>query len=167
MKNTALLFFLLSCLACSSPTSKCTLGAPTAIFNQELQQVTKHHFTVHGQDGTENVEFNNGRSLEVLQKGCETVSQEFRFTIPGKASDTGAPFWIGQAAESFHFLALLADQYLIYHQYAQVLEQNAADLRLKQIYKIKKYNLESIFSSCFAEKTVFLTIFTNFNCNPV
>lgn len=130
MKNILLCFTLLYCCSCSSPTPECQLGQPTAIFHQDLPTVAQHHFQAQGQNGTESIQFTNGLHLEILQKGCEKISQEFRFTIPGKTSQQEAAYWIMQAAQSFHALANLSEQYLLYHQYAQVLEQNAKDLRL-------------------------------------
>jgi len=132
MKHLILPFLCLLIFACGNTSKECTYGSPAAIFNKELKNVLDHQFSTKGQEAQENIVFDNGLKLEVLQGGCNSLKQEFRFTLNGNVEEDGKSFWINQAGQLFHFLGSLSDQYLVYHQYAQALKEAEPQMNLRE-----------------------------------
>ncbi len=116
----------------NSSTEKCTYGQPVAIFDESLVQVVTHEFEAKGQNAQEQVVFQNGMNLEVIQDGCHSILQEFRFTLPIESKQQSEAECRDLAAKHFHFLADLGDQYQQYHQYGRAIEELGAELRLAQ-----------------------------------
>ena len=63
---------------------KCKYGTPTPIFSDALSKVTDHSFSAEGQKGIEEVSFENGVELELLQSGCNEILQSYQFKINQK-----------------------------------------------------------------------------------
>ena len=109
MKNTIFLPILL--VICSSllliscnnePKNKCKYDPPEAFFSAEDPNITSHDFQLEGMKSTESATFTNRFTLNVLQSGCESLSQEYRFEIPGQFQDQQDPaFWIELTVQSF------------------------------------------------------------------
>jgi len=136
MKNFLIFFSLLLLSACGGSSPKCSYGSPTAIFSKDLEKVSTHHFTVNGQDASETIEFNNGLFLEILQGGCNSVRQEFRFLVPGKSQEDADAYWVAMAINLFHLLGDVSEKYLVYHQYAKALEEKGNNVKLGEPFEL-------------------------------
>lgn len=124
-----LLFF-----ACnnSDPFADCQYGRPQAVFSATLPQIKQHTFTLADQQGIEQIQFTDGNKLELIQKGCNDIVQEFIFELPGQfkseADDTA--FWIKKALERFRYLSQLDEQYADLEMWVQAIGAVAPQLKL-------------------------------------
>ena len=116
-------------LSCGGPSQKsnCPLGKPTPIFNQDLAKVKSHAFTANGQKGLENVVFSDESHLELIQDGCDKISQEFRFKTDKFNSEWSANQWFEAGIERIRFMANVSEQHAIFNQWADALnaQQNS------------------------------------------
>ncbi|MEL6636235.1 MAG: hypothetical protein AAFW73_21225 [Bacteroidota bacterium] len=129
--STALSLFFVAC-GSDGTTEACTKGQPVAIFSEALPRVVGQEFSAEGQSARELVRFDNQLQLEILQAGCQTITQEFRFTWPEEIPEAGPEEWRRLAAEQFHFLGDVGERYRDYHLYARVIEELGVDLPLAQ-----------------------------------
>ncbi len=113
MKNlsfafTLIIIILLSCQSekqNSSKTDECAMGKPVPMFSDTMQLVERHQFSLKGQIGSEFAVLKKGLMVEIIQSGCDKVSQEFRFTRPGDFRKMDDAFWIKGAYSTFGFLS--------------------------------------------------------------
>lgn len=136
MKNILLFFSLVLLSSCGDSSPKCAYGSPTPIFSKDLEKVSTHHFTVNGQDASETIEFSNGLFLEILQGGCNSVRQEFRFLIPGESKEDVPAYWVAMAIDLFHLLGDISEKYLVYHQYGKALEEKGNNIKLGESFEL-------------------------------
>ena len=130
-KQLILLLITLIFISCQSDNKDaCPAGLPEAIFHGELETVVEHQFERKDQDGTETLIFDDGLLLEVYQSGCETISQEFRFTAPGIPAISDPTEWIDVAAMNFFRLSSLDEPYMVFSQYAQAIMQYKDQIRI-------------------------------------
>lgn len=95
---------LLLISACKSrPSNDCKFNPPEALFESTHPEVKSQNFNLEGMRSVEQVSFNNPIQLELLQDGCETVEQEFRFTVQNQESKTD-DFWILQTIDCFKYI---------------------------------------------------------------
>ena len=90
------------------PFGNCQYGAPKAIFNQNIPKVNTHTFQLNKQSAVENVQFEGGVSLELIQSGCEKPKQEFQFTIPSNTKGFTDQDWITMGIDMFSFMGGLS-----------------------------------------------------------
>jgi hypothetical protein len=88
----------------SGNESKCEVGDPVAIFKGDYPSVLNQNFSLTGSNSVETVEFENGIKLELSQSGCEQLTQEFRFTIPGDQSSLDDGMWVDFAIQLFNYM---------------------------------------------------------------
>jgi len=134
------IYFFLFCLSCSllwsctlggessDPFTKCKYGKPQAIFEETFTKVDSQRWEIKGMDGIEQVWFENGMQLELLQQGCDKVKQTFHFKLPG----TFAPDenWILLAASQFQYLSAISERHFELGIWGQAITQDSESLFL-------------------------------------
>lgn len=101
----------------------CKYKKPEAIFSSQIPNVTKHQFDVRQKEGIEEVQFVNGMRLELIQSGCNTITQDFQFSIPGQFDSAAPPiFWIEKAIEQLMYLGSLNENYAAFTFWAQAIQ---------------------------------------------
>lgn len=120
--------FLISCS--NSKKEECQFGAPTAIFNPEIENVVQHNFQATDQQSTEIIEFENELKVEIDQSGCNHIQQTYKFWIdrPGE----GDPNWFFLAAEQFSYLSKVSSQTAMLGNWTDVIEANASQFKLSK-----------------------------------
>lgn len=98
-----------------------------------MRGVAEHHFEAKGTDSEEQVKFANGKTLTILQSGCEQVRQEFRFelkeTPPADANDK---FWVDQTILNLAALAVLDPQLMPLGNWVMMIRAQKDDIRLAE-----------------------------------
>lgn len=83
----------------------CPSGKPLPIFSSELPVVKSHDYSASGQTSREEVKLANGVQLEILQQGCDTLSQSFRFSFDDKIKRDSFVTSIDSAISQFRYLS--------------------------------------------------------------
>ncbi len=92
--------------------SECKYGKPQAIFSDTLQHIEAHHFTMQGKAGIEQVEFDHGVQLELIQTGCNQIRQEFRFDLPGNHDEKNTADWVRESHLLFRYMGTLSEAHV-------------------------------------------------------
>jgi len=135
-----LIVLLYSCVEVSSSETdrfaNCLYEAPTAIFSSNHPSIERHQFKITAATGVEQIVFDSGLELNLVQKGCETAEQIFRFNISQALSIQNEQEWIEQAAEYFFFLGTLDKQYLPLYEWGKLMKANSQQMTLNQPYEV-------------------------------
>jgi hypothetical protein len=163
-----ILFSLIICtliIACGdeNPSSapdkeKCKYGSPTPIFTKELEKVIDHSFSVKGQKGVENVKFENGTQLELLQSGCNELLQSYQFAMSDDLNGDDA-FWIGRAGEQFRYLSTLSENHFSFSLWADVIGKAAEFTSLGETFEPEPGTFIKIDKIPSAGKTILVVTF--------
>ena len=92
---------LLLSYQCSDPKPECKYGSPEPIFSKENKKVNQHAFGIEGQRAYEEILFENDLNLEIIQSGCDDITQVFQFNFPGDYSKEPISTWIELAIQNF------------------------------------------------------------------
>jgi len=92
------------------PFGNCQYGAPKAVFKPTIPKVNTHTFKLSKESAVENVAFEGGVNLELIQSGCEKPKQEFQFTIPADTKSFSDGDWIAMGIDLFAFMGNLAPE---------------------------------------------------------
>lgn len=141
MKNTLrFLCFLAftSCLflACGSekkstePFGDCQYGAPKPVFKAETPKILQHGFQLNKSTAVENVKFDNGIALELIQSGCEKPKQEFQFTIPAATNNFKDDDWLNMGIDMFSYMGNLAPELQPFLMWQGALKDRISQLKL-------------------------------------
>lgn len=122
-------FLLYSC-GDSSNKSTCPLGQPVPIFSSELSKVSSHDFKSNGQKGNETIIFTDGSQLEVLQDGCEKITQEFRFQLKEFDPKWNTEDWFEAAIAKVNFLSTISKKHQDLQLWASAISQQKAQWKL-------------------------------------
>lgn len=166
------LLFLIICiltLGCSSDNPSndnknpsineaCKYGAPTPIFSKDLEKVTKHAFTAEGQKGVEKVKFENGVDLELLQSGCNELTQSYRFFLQGDLEGNDQ-FWAEQAVEQFRYLSTLSENHLSFSLWAGAIQNSVEFISLGESFEPEPNTFIKIDKIPSGEKTILVVTF--------
>ncbi len=130
-----LLFLLLLTLACQNENadeyfSNCRYGKPKAIFSGSIPGIEGHDFRIKSLKGIEEVNFSDGVELTIIQSGCDSIRQDFQFTLPGNYEKEEAIFWVTKAVEEFQRLSRLGPDYLVFSSWAQSINARAETIQL-------------------------------------
>lgn len=134
-------FFLMNCTA-DRPVEQqnyfedCAYTAPEPIFSKDVTSVEYHTFELQRQIGIEQVVFENGLKVEIVQQGCDAIRQDFRFTLDTQYSNDESEFWIQQAGKLFFFMGGLEEQYLPLYEWGNAIVQNAANMQLNRSFEV-------------------------------
>lgn len=101
-----ILFFV---SACGPSKPKCKFDPPVALFTTEHPEVQSQRFEIEGMRAVESVEFVKPIQLELLQDGCETTEQEFRFTVENVPDQTDE-YWIFQVIACFKYMVSASEK---------------------------------------------------------
>ncbi|MEM6726106.1 MAG: hypothetical protein AAF598_18835 [Bacteroidota bacterium] len=130
------LFFLLGIgllfTACGPSKPECKFDPPVALFTEAHPEVKSQSFEIEGMRAVESVEFVKPIQLELLQDGCETTEQDFRFTIDN-VPDQPDEYWIVQTISCFRYMVSASDKLgPTGQQLINALQAAAPDLKLGQ-----------------------------------
>lgn len=136
MYRTSLLLSLLliAFSACQNGQRKETdcKTLPQAMLRPDMQGITEHKFEVKGIDSEEFVRFANGKSLTILQSGCEKIRQEFRFELKENPTTDDATYWTDQAILNLAALAVLDPQLMPLGNWVMMIRAQKDDIRLAE-----------------------------------
>ncbi len=107
MKKTiyySLIFCMLLLFNACDTKPKCKLSPPEPMFGQATAEIEKQTFELTGMKSVETVWFVNKTKLELIQDGCELVSQDFQFEIPENFKDKDNEYWALTAIECFKLM---------------------------------------------------------------
>lgn len=103
------------------------------MLREGMRGVAEHKFEAKGTDSEEYVKFANGKTLTILQSGCEKVRQEFRFELkeapPAQADDK---FWVDQTILNLAALAVLDPQLMPLGNWVMMIREKKNDIRLAE-----------------------------------
>lgn len=108
--------------------SKCKFGKPNAIFSPKMNGITAHLFQIKERTGIEQVEFDNGKKLELIQTGCNEINQELIFTLP----PTKNIDWVEMAASELEFLSTIDDELKPFSFWAGAISAKKNEFKLGQ-----------------------------------
>ncbi len=120
----------------SKPT--CKFGHPEPIFSKDFKKVSGHKFELKGQEAYENVLFQNGLKLEIIQSGCEQINQAFHFLLPGDFSKESPDFWKEVAIQNFGYLSTVSDKHMSLHHLSNSIRDSYHDIKLGQTIKLQE-----------------------------
>ena len=134
MLRLTTLFLLLALSACQNTGTKeadCKTK-PQAMLREGMRGVAEQKFTVNGIESEEFVRFANGKTLTILQGGCEKLRQEFRFELKEQPSQDDAAFWTDQAILNLAALAVLDPQLMPLSNWVMMIREQKDDIRLAE-----------------------------------
>lgn len=131
------IFSFLCCTACDNQTreaafSDCRYGKPEAIFNKSIEGINGHSFNIEKDKSIEQMLFGSGKKLTIIQSGCNSIKQEFRFVLNGKFEGRDPVFWVEQAVKQFQMLSQLGPEFVVYGFWAQAIAGKAEQIKLAQ-----------------------------------
>lgn len=134
MLRLSTLLLLLALSACQNAGNKETdcQTKPQAMLREGMRGVAEHQFEVKGIESEEFVKFANGKTLTILQSGCEKIRQEFRFELKEKPSQDDAAFWTDQAILNLAALAVLDPQLMPLSNWVMMIRAQKDDIRLAE-----------------------------------
>ncbi|MEM1120415.1 MAG: hypothetical protein AAGJ18_08180 [Bacteroidota bacterium] len=116
--------------ASNKPFGNCRYGAPKAIFKPTFPKVTKHNFQLNKAAAVENIAFENGLTLELVQSGCEKPRQEFQFDLAVDTDGFTDTDWINLGVELFGFMGNLAPELQPFLLWQGALKDKISQLKL-------------------------------------
>ncbi len=137
----AILFWTTLLVSCAGGgSSDCRFGQPKPIFSDQLSGITEHRFEAKGQQAQERLRFSNGLALELLQSGCNSIQQEFRFLLlPSEEPVAESVDWLGKSAELLQYLSSLSEEHMGFAQWAQIIESQKSQLKLGQQVEVQPH----------------------------
>ena len=132
-------FLILTACASGSNENACPYGKPAPIFSDTLEAVRAHIFETNEQEASEQVLFVTGQELEILQSGCETLRQEFQFSMEGDYTSETPAFWLQQATLYFQFLGKLSNQHYALYAWGQAIAEVAPEMKLGEAYEVQPH----------------------------
>lgn len=98
----------------------------------DMRGVAEHRFNARSTESEEYVKFENGKTLTILQSGCEKIRQEFRFELKEQPSSDDATFWAEQAILNLAALAVLDPQLMPLGNWVMMIRSQKNDIRLAE-----------------------------------
>lgn len=144
-------FLLMGCAA-DSGADKCKYGTPVAIFAANTPTVVQHQFSAKGQEGNEQVVFENGIQLEIFQSGCNSVKQVFTYTLP--PFPEGEPNWFFISAGLLKRYGDLGDQFAPLVLWGNAIEQKMTSFKLGEPLELESGHFAKINRTQFPEKSI-------------
>lgn len=109
----------------SNPFANCKCGSPLPIFKDNLPNVIDgRNFAITNKQGIENVFFKDGVELQIIQSGCDDLTQEFTFKYRDRkiAAYSNAE-WIQHGATQFLKIGGFAPRYASFQQWGEAIEK--------------------------------------------
>lgn len=120
------------------PFGNCQYGAPKAVFKQSIPKINTHTFKLNKESAVENVAFEGGVNLELVQSGCEKPKQEFQFTIPADTKSFADADWITMGIDLFAFMGNLAPELQPFLMWQGALKDRIGQLKLGLPHELEK-----------------------------
>lgn len=114
----------------NQPFGDCQYGAPKAVFNKNISKITTHDFQLNKNSAVENIQFEGGMALELIQSGCEKPKQEFQFTIPNNTKSFSDEDWIQMGIDMFGFMGNLSTELQPFLMWQGALTERKARLKI-------------------------------------
>jgi hypothetical protein len=105
---------------------------PQAMLRADMKGIAEHKFETKGSDSEEFARFANGKTLTILQSGCEKIRQEFRFELKGAPNTDDPAFWTDQAILNLAALAVLDPQLMPLGNWVMMIREKKAAIRLAE-----------------------------------
>jgi hypothetical protein len=105
---------------------------PQAMLRVDMKGIAEHKFETKGSDSEEFVRFANGKTLTILQSGCEKIRQEFRFELKNTPNTNNPAFWTDQAILNLAALAVLDPQLMPLGNWVMMIREKKAAIRLAE-----------------------------------
>jgi hypothetical protein len=105
---------------------------PQPMLRQDMRGVVEHHFEAKGTESEEYVKFANGKTLTILQSGCEKIRQEFRFELKETPKQDDPAFWTEQAILNLAALAVLDQQLMPLGNWVMMIRAQKDEIRLAE-----------------------------------
>lgn len=121
-----------------STAAKCKYGNPTAMFEPTMPTVKKHFFTIEKGIGLEGVAFEDKLLLEVEQKGCNDIHQNFAFTMFGDFKEADDTVWKDLAISHFRRLAGLSPKLTAFNAWADAINGAKNLIKLGEPYILEQ-----------------------------
>lgn len=118
--------------ACKNEPKACKYGAPQSIFSPELEKVVSHQFEVIKQDASEQINFENGIELEIIQSGCDSIRQVFQIVFHQDLSKEKPEYFIEKSIELFHYLGSVSSKHFSLNVLSQTIQDRFHDFKLGQ-----------------------------------
>lgn len=135
-----LLFCFILALGCNNsndPFADCRYKQPEPIFTSELEKVENHSFKMKGLQAIENLRFESGVGLTIVQSGCNAITQEYEFRIPGTFKGQEDHFWIEKVIEQFQYFSKLSPNYIAFNAWTQAIEGIQSEIQLGQFAELQ------------------------------
>ncbi len=116
--------------ACREEPKNCRFGKPKPIFSNDLPRVKAHEFEGKTTTSEERVAFDTGLELEIVQSGCETIRQEFRFFTAGDYRTFADSVWMKEAVRQLVFLSSLSPKQAQLRPWADAIEESRHSMKL-------------------------------------
>lgn len=114
----------------------CKYKPPVAVFSEDLSQVSGHSFELKDREGIELISFKNGMDLELIQNGCDKITQYYNFTIPGE-HEGDAAYWTDLAIEQFQYVGSVDEKYAVLAFWGQAIGGRKNDFQLGQAVEVQ------------------------------
>ncbi|HMO38672.1 MAG TPA: hypothetical protein PKC76_07280 [Saprospiraceae bacterium] len=122
----------------SQSADACKYGAPQPIFNPTQAGLSGHEFSRQGNDATEQIRFDNGETLTVLQSGCNEIRQEFQFGLLEQPLTDSPAWWIAQAVNEMRRLSSFGPDYQAFAAWAAEIEERAETIKLAEAFELQR-----------------------------
>lgn len=142
--------------AADDPKQECVFGDPQPMFSPSMGPVLNHSFEKNGQNATEEVTFSNGQEVTVLQSGCDTIVQEFRFFTTTFSEDPGKGFWLDQAVQQFYYLSAVDRKLEPFALWAVEINSKPDQVQLGKPFKVSGGNTITIDRISGSEESILL-----------
>ncbi len=124
-----ILAFLFGCGSGDAGKAPCA-SSPSAIFSDTMDVVKFQKFEANGQESFEEAILVNDLKIEVMQSGCELLTQEFRITRKGDFSKMTDPNWVGAAFQTLGVLSQSSPNLGGLKGFADAIASQSGDVRL-------------------------------------
>lgn len=115
----------------------CKYSQPEAIFSLTTPTVLGHKFVIKDDSSIEDVRFENGTNLEIIQSGCNNIRQEYLLHLEGTLGQEAPEFWLRQAVNLFYNLGDISEEYAPMLFWAEAIANIAEDMKLGQSYEVQ------------------------------
>ncbi len=115
----------------SDPFADCKYSAPEAVFPDTLGAVVQQSFKLDQTTSIETVQFRNGLILELIQSGCNSRKQEYRFTLPPTKDNSPETTFIA-AENAMSYLSGLSPAHRSLKDWARMIAQNRSTMKIAQ-----------------------------------
>lgn len=126
------LFFCFFCFAvaftacgdrnASKKLEDCPYGKPKPVFSEKMPGVSGHRFVAEPYSATEELRLGDSLAITLIQSGCETPVQEFRFELNYVPEKDDAVFWVGKCIGMLYDLSELSPDVAPLAAWAQAME---------------------------------------------